>query len=249
MVKPLVAGNWKMNGSRDAVDTLVAEVAAGLAADRAIDCEVLVCPPSVYLERTIAACGEAIAVGAQNAEWRDAGAFTGEIALDMIRDCGARYVLVGHSERREYYGETDEVVASKMAACISKGLRPILCVGEKLVERTAGQARAVIERQVAAVADRLGDVLFAQADIAYEPVWAIGTGETASPQQANEAHGWIRNLAGSAASDLRILYGGSVNAGNAAELLQEDNLDGALVGGASLKSAGFLTICKAASGA
>jgi triosephosphate isomerase len=136
-----------------------------------------------------------------------------------------------------------------MAACISKGLRPILCVGEKLVERTAGQARAVIERQVAAVADRLGDVLFAQADIAYEPVWAIGTGETASPQQANEAHGWIRNLAGSAASDLRILYGGSVNAGNAAELLQEDNLDGALVGGASLKSAGFLTICKAASGA
>lgn len=250
MRKPLVAGNWKMNASRADAQTLIEQLVDGFSG---IDCEALVCPPSVYLPMVCEwLSGSGIAVGGQNCSQHASGAYTGEVSAEMLKDVGCQYVIVGHSERRALYGETDQVVVEKFAAAQKSGLIPILCVGETLAERQSGNALSVIARQVDAVIDQLGKKAFCHAVIAYEPVWAIGTGETATPDQAEEIHAAIRAQvaavdAGSAES-LRILYGGSVNPANAETLFLMPNIDGGLVGGASLKANEFLTICQAAKG-
>lgn len=249
---PLVAGNWKMNGalqeSRDLVGELVAGVGQGGGA------EMLLCPPYVFLDAA-ARWLEAtpIALGAQNlASEVDPGAFTGEVAGAMLADVGCAYVIVGHSERRTLYGETDAQVVAKYRAAQTAGLAPILCVGETLEEREDGLTEAVVTRQVNAVLGTLGAGVLASSVVAYEPVWAIGTGRTATPDQAQEVHALIRGLIAAQndtiAAGLRILYGGSVNGGNAAELFAREDIDGGLVGGASLDAPQFLTIFQAASG-
>ncbi|CAK0770802.1 triose-phosphate isomerase [Gammaproteobacteria bacterium] len=249
MRRPLVVGNWKMNGSRAEAKELVAEVLAGL--DRVPNAEVVVCPPFVFLTEVSAQLvGSPVGLGAQNCSAEKAGAFTGEVAVTMLADVGGRYVIVGHSERRTLYGEDDAVVAAKFAAVRAAGLVPILCVGERLEEREAGVTEAVVARQLDAVMDLEGVAALAQGVLAYEPVWAIGTGRTASPQQAQEVHAFIR--ARIAARDPKtavkvcILYGGSVKGSNAAELFAMPDIDGGLIGGASLNAQEFLTICAAA---
>ncbi len=250
MRKPLVAGNWKMNASRAEAQALIKNIVDGLGDTES---EVLVCPPSVYIPLVADwLSGTDVVVGGQNCNQQTHGAYTGEIAASMLADVGCSYVILGHSERRAIYGETDEVAAEKFAAAQDAGLTPILCVGETLEERKSGEALAVISRQVAVVIDLLGAQAFRNAVIAYEPVWAIGTGETATPEQAEEIHRAIRNQIANADSEcaqsLRILYGGSVNAKNAETLFLMPNIDGGLVGGASLKADDFLTICQAAKG-
>lgn len=249
---PLIAGNWKMHGSlqgsRGLVDGLVAGVGEGASA------EMLLCPPAAYLCPVHAWIGAApIKLGGQNlCSETGAGAFTGEIAGDMLRDVGCSYVIVGHSERRSLFGETDEVVARKFAAAQTVGLTPILCVGESLSEREAGQTEAVVTRQVEAVLVAHGVARFGSAVVAYEPIWAIGTGRTATPEQAQAVHAQIRALIAAQdatiAAGLRILYGGSVKGANASELLAQEDIDGGLVGGASLEASEFLKIYQAASG-
>lgn len=248
--RPLIAGNWKMNGSRAASRELVEQLAAGAATAGAA--EMLICPPFVYLasaNRWIG--GSAILLGAQDiAAERGFGAFTGEISGAMLADVGCRYVIVGHSERRTLYGETDATVVAKFAAAQSGGLVPILCVGENLEQREAGETDVVVTRQVNAVIDALGVGVCDRAVIAYEPIWAIGTGRTATPDQAQAVHGLIRELVAGRdaiiAASLRILYGGSVKGSNAADLLHQQDIDGGLVGGASLDAADFLAIYGAA---
>jgi triosephosphate isomerase len=252
MRRPLVAGNWKLNGSRAANASLLTAVRAGLPPGRA--CDVMVCPPFVYLSEVIAAlAGSGILVGAQNSAAEAAGAFTGEVSAAMLGDVGCSHVIVGHSERRALYGETDSVVARKFLAVRAAGLRPILCVGETLQERQAGVTQQVVSRQLAAVLDQVAIKEFATAVIAYEPVWAIGTGHTATPEQAQAVHAEIRAIVAARdariACELRILYGGSVKGSNAAALFAMPDIDGGLVGGASLDAADFLLICNAASGA
>lgn len=250
MRRYLVAGNWKMNGSHQANTALVEKTAAGLAHSR--DVEVLVCPPAVYLEsvaRTLV--GTAIRLGAQNLCDREApGAFTGEIHGAMLKELGCAYVIVGHSERRALYGETDEVVARKFKTAQALDLVPILCVGETLQQRESGQTEAVLMRQLDAVLQLCGVASLAQAVVAYEPVWAIGTGRTATPEQAQDAHAFLRAQLAARdariAAALRILYGGSVNSGNARTLFAGPDVDGGLIGGASLKADDFLAICAAA---
>ncbi|MCP4597739.1 triose-phosphate isomerase [Neptuniibacter sp.] len=244
----LVAGNWKMNGDSG----FISELMTGLKTDvPASGVEVLVCPPSVYLSQVkVQTEGSVIALGAQNVSEQKNGAFTGEISLSMLQDLGCEYVILGHSERRSIYAETDELVAQKFIATVETGLKPILCVGETLAEREADQTLEVVGRQIRAVVEAAGIEAFADAVIAYEPVWAIGTGKTATPEQAQEVHAAIREMiaqsdAGTAAK-IRILYGGSVNAGNAAELFANEDVDGGLVGGASLKANDFVAICQAA---
>jgi triosephosphate isomerase (TIM) len=246
----LVAGNWKMNGSRAANGALLAAIKAGL--DRCADVETCVCPPSPYLESVgTAVAGSRIALGAQNVSEQDKpGAFTGEVHAAMLGELGCRYVIVGHSERRALYGEDDVRVAQKFRVALAHKLTPILCVGELLAEREAGQTENVLERQLNAVLELNGIGAFANAVIAYEPVWAIGTGRTATPAQAQEAHAFLRGRLGNRdariAALTRILYGGSVKGDNARELFAGADVDGGLIGGASLKADEFLTICAAA---
>lgn len=247
--RPLIAGNWKMNGARDASAELVRALAAGVAGDAA---EMLICPPFVYLDSARGWIGDApISLGAQNlAAEQGPGAFTGEVSGTMLADIGCRYVIVGHSERRTLYGETDAVVVEKFKAAQAAGLVPILCVGENLEQREGQATDAVVAGQVSAVVDALGVDVLKNAVIAYEPIWAIGTGKTASPEQAQAVHAMVRGLiAGHDAiisGSLRILYGGSVKGSNAADLLGQPDIDGGLVGGASLDAADFLAIYGAA---
>ena len=249
MRQPLVAGNWKMNGSLDSVKPLVAGIKAGI--DAVTTAEMAVCPPYVYIPAVAALLeGSAIALGAQNVNDQESGAYTGEVAPNMLTDIGCKYAIVGHSERRSIYGESDEFTASKFAAARKAGLIPILCVGELLEEREQGITEQVVARQLDAVIDLEGIAALGDAVIAYEPVWAIGTGKTATPEQAQDVHAFIRGklvaLDGGVAEKVQILYGGSMNAGNAAELLSMADIDGGLIGGASLKPDDFLAIGKAA---
>jgi triosephosphate isomerase (TIM) len=250
MRRYIVAGNWKMNGSRHANAVLLEKTAAGLT--RCRDVEVVVCPPAVYLESVGQALeGAPIKLGAQNLCDRDApGAFTGEVHGAMLKEMECDYVIVGHSERRALYGETDAVVAQKFKVAQAAGLTPILCVGETLQQREGNQTEAVLKRQLDAVLQLCDVASLARAVVAYEPVWAIGTGRTATPQQAQEAHAFLRAQVAARdariAAALRILYGGSVNAGNAAALFAGADVDGGLIGGASLKADEFLAICAAA---
>lgn len=247
MKKKLIAGNWKMNGSLAANVALLEQLAAGLPAD---SCQVAVCAPSVYLQQVSNITkGGSIAVGAQDVSAHESGAFTGETSAGMLRDLGVRYALVGHSERRQYHGETDAVVAIKAQKALASGITPIVCVGETLEEREAGKTEEAVKRQLAAVIHLNGHCI-SEIVVAYEPVWAIGTGQTATPEQAQEVHAVLRaqlTAATSHADRVHILYGGSMNAANAQQLLAQKDIDGGLVGGASLKAADFLTIIAAAS--
>ena len=247
--RPLVAANWKMNGSR-------AANAAWVTAFSGVDvpCDVVVAAPVVYVgELATAVAGTAIECAAQNLNEHEAGAYTGEVSAAMLADVGCRWVIVGHSERRQLYGETNAIVASKAARAILAGLRPIVCVGETLAEREAGRTFQVIAAQLDAVLELLEVDELAQGALAYEPVWAIGTGRTATPEQAQEVHAALRaQLAerdAGAAMALRILYGGSVKPANAAELFARPDIDGGLIGGASLIAPDFAAICTATGGA
>jgi triosephosphate isomerase len=246
MRKKLVAGNWKMHGS-------LAENAALLAALKpALEgIEAVVCVPFPYLAQAQAVLtGSSIAWGAQNLSDQTKGAFTGEVSASMLLDFGCRYVIVGHSERRSLYGESNELVASKYVAAQAAGLTPILCVGESLDEREGGVTESVVARQLDAVIKIAGVASLAKAVVAYEPVWAIGTGKTASPEQAQAVHAFIRGKVGTldagVANQLVIQYGGSVKAANAAELMAQPDIDGGLIGGASLVADEFVAICRAA---
>ena len=246
--RPLVAGNWKMHGSR-AENTVLLE--AMLARVDGLGAEVLVCPPFVYISEIAARLGGSqIGVGAQSLCAEPIGAFTGEVSAAMLQDLGCKYVLVGHSERRTLFHEDNGLVARKFVAAQSRGLVPVLCVGESLAERQSDQTFAVIRAQLDAVLAAAGIGAFAQAVVAYEPVWAIGTGLTATPEQAQAVHAFIRgHLAeknATVAAGVRILYGGSVKGSNARELFAMADVDGGLVGGASLKADEFLQICAAA---
>jgi len=249
MRKPLVAGNWKMHGSRAENASLVETLLDLLRPESRA--EVLICPPFVYLWETGRMLKDTdVALGAQSVCAEPLGAFTGEISGSMLLDVGCRYVLVGHSERRQLYGESDALVARKFLATQSQGLTPVLCVGETLEERESGRTTQVVERQLEAVLSVSGVAALGNAVIAYEPVWAIGTGRTASPEQAQEVHALIRAkvaaLDATIAGSVRILYGGSVKASNARELFAMADIDGGLVGGASLKAEEFAQICAAA---
>ncbi|MDX9741234.1 MAG: triose-phosphate isomerase [Gammaproteobacteria bacterium] len=251
MRRPLVAGNWKMHGSRARVDELLTALRAGAAGLSGVD--VAVCPPFVHLAAAAQhLAGSSIVWGAQDVCDRNGeGAFTGEISGDMLRDFGCSHAIVGHSERRHVYGEGDALTAAKLVAALSASLTPILCVGELLEERELNATEMVVERQLLAVIAALDDVrTLARVVIAYEPVWAIGTGRTATPEQAQEVHAFIRSRIAredeQTAAKVRILYGGSVKASNAAELFAMEDIDGGLIGGASLQADEFLAICGAA---
>ena len=250
MRRKIVAGNWKLHGSRDFATRLVAEVVAGLPISGV---EMVVLPPLPYLGDLIEDFERhAIAFGAQDVSSNEKGAYTGEVSAAMLVDVGARYGLVGHSERRQYHAESSELVAAKFRAAKNAGLIPILCVGETLEQREAGQTETVIAAQLQPVLDLVGVEAFNGAVVAYEPVWAIGTGRTASPDQAQAVHAFIRGVI--SAQDARIgdclplLYGGSVKPDNAAELFAQADVDGGLVGGASLVAGDFLAIARAAAG-
>jgi triosephosphate isomerase len=248
MRKILVAGNWKMHGSRAMVRELLEGLLAGTREPNGTDMAVF--PPFPYLPQAQALLqGSPITLGAQNLNPAPKGAHTGEVSASMLLDFGCRYVLVGHSERRTLYGESDQDVADRFVAAQAAGLVPVLCVGETLEERENGTTEAVVDRQLVAVLQRTGVAGFGDAVVAYEPVWAIGTGKTASPEQAQAVHAFIRDkfasLDGIIAGQLRILYGGSVNGSNAADLFAREDIDGGLVGGASLKAEDFLAICNA----
>jgi triosephosphate isomerase len=249
MRRALIAGNWKMHGSRAENAELIEGLLLGLPSQTPV--EIAVCPPAVYLWETARALkSSSIALGAQSVCAEQVGAFTGEVSASMLKDVGCKYVIVGHSERRAIYKEDDALVARKFLAAQAQGLIPILCVGETLEERERGQTMQVVSRQLAAVLDLAGVAALRAAVIAYEPVWAIGTGKNATPQQAQEVHAHIRNAIAARdakiAADVRILYGGSVKAANARELFAMPDVDGGLVGGASLKADEFLKICASA---
>jgi len=245
----LVAGNWKMNGDSASNAELVAGIVAG--APKSDRVKLLICPPFPYLAAVAAQVeGSGVSLGAQTVSEHGSGAFTGEVAPAMLRDIGCDYVIVGHSERRSLYGETSFAVAAKFKAALDAGLKPILCIGETLEQRESGATESVVEVQLGAVIDKVGIAGFESAVVAYEPVWAIGTGMTASPQQAQDVHRHIRGvMAGhdaAMAESTQILYGGSMKGENAAGLLAMDDIDGGLIGGASLKAADFLAIAEAA---
>ena len=247
MRKPLVAGNWKMNGTKVGISELVTRMVAGEQGK----VQTVLFPPFVFLEQVSRELqGSSIGLGAQNVDWREQGALTGEIEASMLREVGCRYCLAGHSERRQLFAETDEQVARKFKICIENDLIPILCVGETIQQRQAGQTMEVVTSQVCAVLDAVGISGIAEGIIAYEPIWAIGTGESASPEQAEEVHDQIREMLEQqdpdTAENMLILYGGSVNRENAAGFFMKENIDGALVGGASLVGDDFLMICMAA---
>lgn len=245
-----IAGNWKMNLLRESSVSLVRQLMEALTSVSGVD--VAVCPPSVYLQEVGNTLrGSSLRLGAQNVSAAAEGAFTGEISCGMLKDVGCQYVILGHSERRTLYGETDAMVNEKLHAVLKAGLIPIVCVGETLAQREAGETQKVVREQcTGSLAGLTGDQM-AKTVLAYEPVWAIGTGKTASPAQAEEVHADIRDLLSSqfgaaVANQVVIQYGGSVKADNAAELLGQPNIDGALVGGASLKADSFLAIVHAA---
>ena len=245
----LVAGNWKMNGSNAANAELMDGIIAGMPQSDSV--ELLVCPPFPYLAAMAAKLsGTGIALGAQNVSQHQAGAYTGETAPSMLGEVGCKYVIVGHSERRAIMGESSETVAAKFQAAQDAGLIPLLCVGESQQQRETNQTEAVIDEQLNAVVDGSGIEAFRRAVIAYEPVWAIGTGLTATPQQAQDVHRHIREVLAARQQDVaatvKILYGGSVKGDNAAGLFGKPDIDGGLIGGASLKSADFLAIAEAA---
>ncbi len=246
MRRTLIAGNWKMNGSLAANATLLDGIRAGAPSS----CDLAVCVPAPYLSQAQAALGaSAVRWGAQDVSEHDSGAYTGEVSAQMLKDFGCAYVIVGHSERRSYHAESDELVASKSVRALSSGLVPIVCVGETLQEREEGRTDAVVIRQLAPVISAVGAQL-ADIVIAYEPVWAIGTGKTATPDMAQQVHELIRaTLAkanAGAAEKIQILYGGSMKPDNARDLLAMPDIDGGLIGGASLKAADFLAIAAAA---
>jgi len=246
MKKKLIAGNWKMNGSLAANEALVNAVLAGLGAQT---CEVAVCVPAPYLAQLQTLLqGTRVLLGSQDVSANESGAYTGEISVGMLKEFGARYCLVGHSERRQYHGETDTVVAAKAQRALAAGLTPIVCVGETLAEREAGKTEEVVKRQLAAVIHANGHCI-SEIVVAYEPVWAIGTGKTATPEQAQQVHAVLRaqlKAASDHAERIQILYGGSMNAVNAVQLLAQPDIDGGLIGGAALKAPDFLTIIAAA---
>lgn len=246
MRKKLVAGNWKMHGSLAENAALLAAIKPALSGIEAV-----VCVPFPYLAQAQAElAGSSIAWGAQNISEQTKGAFTGEVSASMVLDFGCKYVIVGHSERRSLYGESDELVAKKYMAAQASGLTPILCVGESLAERESNVTEAVVGRQIDAVIQAAGVASLAGAVVAYEPVWAIGTGRTATPEQAQAVHAFIRAkiaaLDTAVAGQLVIQYGGSVKAANAAELMAQPDIDGGLIGGASLVADEFIAICRAA---
>jgi triosephosphate isomerase len=247
MKKKLIAGNWKMNGSIAANDALLRAVIAGLAK---ADCTVAVCVPVPYLAQLqMLRHGSALEIGAQDVSQHEQGAYTGEVSAAMLKEFGVRYAIVGHSERRQFHCESDAVVADKAKVALKHGITPIVCVGETLAQREAGQTEEVVKRQLAAVI-RVNGHCISEIVVAYEPVWAIGTGKTASPVEAQAVHAVLRAQLHHAASEhaagIRILYGGSMNAANAAELLAQADIDGGLIGGASLKAPDFLQIIAAA---
>jgi triosephosphate isomerase len=249
MRRPVVAGNWKMHGTRSANEVLLTELVERVKSEWAVD--VAVFPPYVYLSDAVRTLDEGdIAVGAQDVCAEPLGAFTGQVAAAMLKDVGCRYVIVGHSERRRLYHEDDALVARKFSAAIKVGLTPVLCVGETLEEREGHKTESVVARQLDAVTAMNGVASFAHAIVAYEPVWAIGTGRTASPRQAQDVHAYVRSRIGAQdgkiGGRLRILYGGSVKASNAAEMFEQPDVDGGLVGGASLSADEFVQICAAA---
>ncbi|MBW9258458.1 MAG: triose-phosphate isomerase [Candidatus Thiodiazotropha sp. (ex. Lucinisca nassula)] len=249
MRRPLVAGNWKMNGSLESVRSLLAGIKEGVGA--VTNAEVAVCPTAVFIpEAQQQLSGTDIAWGGQDLSTETSGAYTGEVAASMLNDFACKYVIVGHSERRTYHNESDELVAKKFATARAAGLAPILCVGETLEERESGVTNEVVARQLNAVIELEGVAALADGVIAYEPVWAIGTGKTATPEQAQEVHAFIRSLvaekSAEVAEGVRILYGGSMKPGNAKELIGKADIDGGLIGGASLAAEDFLGICTAA---
>ncbi len=247
MRRKLIAGNWKMHGSLAENEALLSAVLAGMGSVKA---GVAVCVPFPYLAQVQAKLsGSSVAWGAQNLNQHGKGAYTGEVSAAMLNDFGCAYVIVGHSERRSIYGESDVVVVDKFAAAQSAGLTPILCVGETLEERETGVTEQIVGRQLDAVVAKCGVSALAKAVVAYEPVWAIGTGKTASPEQAQAVHAFIRGkvraLDAEVAEGLVIQYGGSMKAGNAVELLSQPDIDGGLIGGAALLAEEFLAICRA----
>lgn len=247
MRSKLVAGNWKMHGGLAANAALLSAL---LTEIDTLPCEVVVCPPFPYLAQAQQVlAGSALKLGAQNVSQHPAGAYTGEVSVSMLREFGCRYVLLGHSERRAIYGESDATVAAKFEAVLAAGLVPVLCVGETLADRQAGETEMVVGRQLDAVLARLGVAALGCGIVAYEPVWAIGTGQTATPEQAQLVHAFIRQRVAASddgvAANLRILYGGSVKAQNAAALFGQPDIDGGLIGGAALVAEDFLAICRA----
>jgi len=245
MRRQLVVGNWKMHGSR----AVNAELLSGILAARPFTAGVAVCAPFVFLSEVAATLAASeLRWGAQDVSAHEQGAYTGEVSATMLRELGCRYALVGHSERRAYHAESDELVAQKAQAALGKGVTPIVCVGETLAEREAGQTEAVVKRQLAAVIHKLAHCA-AEMVVAYEPVWAIGTGRTASPEQAQAVHAVLRAQLQAATGHgerMTILYGGSVKPDNAATLFAQTDIDGGLIGGAALKAADFVAICRAA---
>jgi triosephosphate isomerase len=242
----LVVGNWKMHGSRKGN----AELLDGILAARPFGCDVAVCVPFPYLaEAAVALAATDLRWGAQDCSAHQQGAYTGEVSAAMLHELGCRYVIVGHSERRAYHGESDQLVADKAKAALARGVTPIVCVGETLAQRDAGETDDVVKRQLAAVIHALahcaGEIV-----VAYEPVWAIGTGRTATPEQAQAVHALLRAqlraATGAHADEMKILYGGSVKPDNARELFAQPDIDGGLIGGASLKAGDFVAICRAA---
>ena len=245
----MIAGNWKLNLTPAAGADLVNGIRAGLSGSE--QAEVLVCPTFLGFDAALqAAAGSAVAVGGQNCYWEAKGAFTGEVSAELLKEAGATHVILGHSERRQYFGETDETINTRLKAALAAGLVPVLCIGETLEEREAGKLEEILKGQLTGSLAGLGADELKDLVVAYEPVWAIGTGVTASTEQAQEAHvavrGFLKALVGDLADSVRILYGGSVKPGNAAELLGQADIDGALVGGASLKAEDFLGIISAA---
>ena len=248
MRQTLVAGNWKMNGSKESIQSLLSGISAGMS--DVANTKVVVCAPFIYIPLVAEQLADSeIGFGAENISEYEAGAYTGEISAAMLNDFSCQYVIVGHSERRSLYGEQDSDTAKKYAAARNAGITPILCLGESLEEREQGITEEVVSRQLDAVLDQEGVESLADAVIAYEPVWAIGTGMTATPEQAQEVHQFIREKIATMNADIaakvQILYGGSMNAGNANDLLAMADIDGGLIGGASLKAEDFLAICKA----
>jgi triosephosphate isomerase (TIM) len=244
--KQLIAGNWKMNGSLAENDALVRALVAGL---RDAQCNVAVCVPAPYLAQVqMLRAGSALELGAQDVSQHAQGAYTGEVSAAMLKEFGVRYAIVGHSERRQYHCESDTLVAEKAKTALAAGITPIVCVGETLAEREAGKTEEVVKRQLAAVIHTNGHCI-SEIAVAYEPVWAIGTGKTATPEQAQQVHAVLRaqlKAASPKADRIVLLYGGSMNAGNAQALLSQPDIDGGLVGGASLKATDFLKIAAAA---
>ena len=246
MRRKIVAGNWKMNGSKDLAQTLVSDVRSQTASlDNGV--EVVIIPPAIYVGDVVANAGDSLSVGVQNVGQWASGAYTGEVSAEMAQDQGCRYALVGHSERRQLFGESDDVVAEKVRRVIAAGLQAVLCVGETLEEREAGKAEAVVASQVKAGLANVAKDQWQRVIVAYEPVWAIGTGKTATAQDAQAMHASLRQVLsqmGAPADEISLLYGGSVKADNAAALFAEPDIDGGLIGGASLVAEDFVSICR-----